>query len=162
MKAEGRGLRYASLPFCLLLSAFCLTCAGAPQQKTPPLAEPEVRISQLSNLAEAATHISGSISVQYRVEFRNSANVPITIKRIDVITIGEGAYTLRPTSTPVDKQLNPGEAAAVEFWAPAFIVDPTIIGANGPVSIRVTTQYDTPNGRAQSNSVQQVHPMSSL
>jgi len=148
----------------VLFACLLAGCAAAPQQKTaaPLTAEPEIQISQISSLAEAATHISGSISVHYQVDIANHANVPITIKRIDVISIGEGAYTLRPSSYPFDAALNPGQTTAVQFWAPAVIVDPTIIGANGPVSLRVTTQYDTPSGRAQSIVIQQVHPMSSL
>jgi len=162
MKAEGRRLRNVLLHFCLLLFAFCLSCSAAPKQKTAPLTEPEIRIVQLSNLAEAATHMSGSISVHYRVDVLNGANVPVTVKRIDVITLGEGAYTLRPTSTPFDKALNPGEGAALEFWAPAVILDPTIVGANGPVSLRVTMQYDTPTSHSQTIVVQQVNALAGL
>ena len=158
MKAEGRRLRNASLSFWLLLSAFCLfSCASA-----APLAEPEIHISQISSLAEAAAHVSGNISVHYQVDIANHTNVTMTIKRIDVLSLGEGAYTLRPSSNPFDATLKPGETTALQFWAPAFIADPTIIGANGPVSLRVTTQYDTPSGRAQSIVIQQVHPLSSL
>jgi hypothetical protein len=157
-------LRVTLWPFCLLFFAFCLFgCASSsPQQKTAPLTEPEIRISQISNLAEAAAHMSGNISVQYQVEIANTSKVPITIKRIDVISIGEGAYTLRPSSYPFDAALKPGETTALQFWASAVIGDPTIIGANGPVSLRVTTQYDTPDGRAQSVVVQQVHALRSL
>lgn len=143
---------------CLLIGC----ASAAPQQKTPPLIEPEIHISQLSNLADAAVHISGGISVHYRVDVLNRANVPITIKRIDLISLGEGAYTLRPTSYPFDKALGPGEVTALEFWVPAVIENPTIIGANGPVSLRVTTQYDTPSGHSQSIVIQQVHPLAGL
>ena len=145
--------------FALLL----IGCAStAPQQKRAAVSEPEIRISQLSNISEAARHISGGISVQYQVEVANRANAPITIKRIDVISLGTGAYSLRPTSYPFDKPLAVGEATALTFWVPAFIDDPTIIGANGPVSVRLTLQYDTPAGRTQSIVVQQVHAMSGL
>ena len=89
-------------------------------------------------------------------------NTPITIKRIDLTSLGAGAYTLRPTSYPFDKQLAAGQATALQFWVPANIDDPTIVGANGPVSLRLTLQYDTPAGRTQSIIVQQVHALSGL
>ena len=38
-----------------------------------------------------------------------------------------------------------------------MIEDATISGANGPVTIRVSMQYDTPGGMMQSVAVQQVH-----
>ncbi len=140
--------------------AFLIGCASAaPQNKTASLSEPEIHIHQLSNVSEAARHITGGISVQYRVEITNRANQPITIKRIDLVSLGTGAYTLRPSSNPFDARLNPGDATALELWAPAYIDDPTIVGANGPVSLRITVQYETPAGTSQSIVVQQVHAM---
>jgi len=135
---------------------FLIGCASAARDKAPS-SEPEILITQLSNVAEVARHISGGISVQYRVDITNRAKDPITIKRIDVISLGAGAYTLRPTSTPFNVHLNPGESQALQFWASAFIDDPTILGANGPVTLRVTVNYDTPAGSTQSIVVQQVH-----
>ncbi len=95
--------------------------------------------------------------MQYRVDLVNRTKEPITIKRIDVVSLGAGAYTLRPTSSPFNVRLNPGDAQAIQFWASAVIEDPTIVGANGPVTLRVTLTYDTPAGATQTIVVQQVH-----
>ena len=100
--------------------------------------------------------MTGGISVQYRVDLENRATTPITIKRIDVVSLGSGAYNLRSTSVPFNDRLNPGESRPVEFWAPASIDDPTILGANGPVTIRLTLYYETPAGTFQTITVQQV------
>ena len=101
--------------------------------------------------------MTGGLSVQYRVDVENRAKTPITIKRIEVVSIGSGAYNLRSTSVPFKgQQLNPGESRPVEFWAPASVDDPTVLGANGPVTIRLTLYYDTPAGTFQSIVVQQV------
>jgi hypothetical protein len=164
-RVDGEGspsrLRRGSL--AALGMTLALGCASAaPQSKTAPLNEPEIHISQLSSVSEAARHMAGGLSVQYRIEIGNRANVPITVKRIEVISLGAGAYTLRPTSYPFDAHLNAGEATAVQFWVPANIDDPTIIGANGPVSIRLTMQYETPAGLTQAIVVQQVHALSGL
>ena len=146
-----------------VIALLLIGCASAaPRNPTAPSIEPEIHISQLSSISEAARHISGGISVQFRVDIGNHANVPITIKRIEVISLGAGAYTLRPTSYPFDARLNAGETTALQFWVPANIDDPTIIGANGPVSVRLTLQYETPAGITQSIVVQQVHALSGL
>jgi hypothetical protein len=138
-------------------SLFLIGCASAaPDSSKAPLDEPQIQITQTSNIAEAARHITGPISVQFRVDVENRATTPITIKRIDVISLGSGAYDLRPTSTSFNERLNPGESRAVQFWAPASVDDPTILGANGPVTVRVTLYYDTPAGMAQTIAVQQV------
>lgn len=131
-------------------------CASAAPKKAP-LDEPQIHIAQLSNIAEAARHVTGNISVQFRVDVENVAKVPITLKRIDLVTLGSGAYSLRPTSAPFDAHLSPGETTAVQMWAPAFIDDPTIVGANGPVTVRATLFYDTPAGTSQTIVVQQVN-----
>jgi hypothetical protein len=144
------------------LALLLLGCASAATQNAPPANEPEIHISQLSNVSDAARHISGGISVQYRVDVTNRAKEPITLRRVDLVSLGAGAYTLRPTSYPFDKMLVAGETTALQFWVPANIDDPTIVGANGPVSVRLTLQYDTPAGRTQSIVVQQVHAMAGV
>ena len=86
-------------------------CASAaPDSKKAALDEPQILIRQLSNVAEAARHMTGNISVQYRVDVENRARFPITLKRIDVVTIGSGAYNLRPTSVQgaVESRRNAG------------------------------------------------------
>ena len=102
-----------------LIGLVLLGCASAaPQQKTAPLDEPEIQIAQLSSVAEAARHITGAIPVQFQVHVGNRATVPITIKPIDVISIGAGAYALRPTSTPFNQTLQPGHAVRFSSGRP--------------------------------------------
>jgi hypothetical protein len=149
---------FASLGVTAIL--FLIGCASAtPDSRKAPLDEPEVVISQISNIAEVARNITGAISVQYQVAIANHSKDPITVKRIDVMSIGLGAYLLRPSSVPAEVRLNPGESKAMQFWASASIDDPTILGANGPVTLRVTVTYDTPAGSSQRIVVQQVHAM---
>jgi hypothetical protein len=138
--------------------ALCLAgCASSqPNATKAQIPEPEIQITQLSNVAEAARHITGGLSVQYRVDVANRANVPIVVTRMDIVSLGEGAYSLRPTSVPFTERLDPGETKTLQFWAPASIGNPTILGANGPVTVRLTAHYDTPQGAAQSIVVQQV------
>jgi hypothetical protein len=138
------------------MTALIGCASAAPDAKQAPLDEPQIQITQISNIGEAARHMTGGLPVQYRVDVENRAKTPITIKRIDVVSIGAGAYNLRSTSAPFNERLNPGESRPVQFWAPATIDDPTILGANGPVTIRLTLYYDTPAGTFQSIVVQQV------
>jgi len=152
-------LRSLTLATIALLLLGCTSAAPQQQQSTAPLSEPEIQIAQLSNVAEAARQMSGPLSVQYQVHIGNRANFPIVIKRIDVNSIGSGAYTLRPASNPFNQTLQPGHAVALTFWAPAVVDDPTILGANGPVTIRVAVQYETPSGTTQTIAVQQVHAL---
>lgn len=121
------------------------------------MAEPEILISQVSTVSEAARHITGGIPVKYQMRIENHAKESITLKRVEVQSIGAGAYDLSPTSHPFDKTIPPDGAAVVEFWAPANISDVTIVGANGPVTLRAVAQFDSPVGQFQHSWVQQVH-----
>ena len=119
--------------------------------------EPELLIQQTSNIPEAARYVTGRISVQYAVAMKNVTSAPLQLKRIDVQSIGFGAYSLAPTSLPFDVAIAPGETKVVQFWGAAFIDSTTIMGANGPVTLRAVAQFDSVNGPVRTTVVQQVH-----
>lgn len=121
------------------------------------LTEPEVQIIQLSTVAEAARHITGALPVQYRVEVQNPGNEQITLKRVDVQSLGAGAYRLPASSRPFNVVIAPQGTQAVDFWMSGVIDDATVFGANGPVSLRVTANFDSPKGAFNHTFVEQVH-----
>ena len=119
--------------------------------------EPELLVQQISNIPEAARYMNGRISVQYAVALKNVTPVGLQLKRIDVQSVGYGAYTLAPTSLPFDVAIAPGETKVVQFWGAAFIDSSTIMGANGPVTLRAVAQFDSAKGPVRTTVVQQVH-----
>ena len=119
--------------------------------------DPDVRIIQISQVAAVARGITGGIPVQYRIRVANHAAEPITLVRVTVQSLGSGAYTLNPNSRAFDLKIQPEGFADAEFWAPATIEDATVYGANGPVTLRCLTEYDSPMGHFQNLVVQQVH-----
>lgn len=139
--------RFAVL--ALLLAA----CASA----RPPVAEPEIVIEQLSRVVPAAEHGIGPVTLQYRVTIHNVADKPITLKHIDLGTVGEGAYTLPSSSRTFDLLIGPGQTQSVTFYLTGSVTDPTIIGANGPVTLRAVVGFDSPVGSFQTVHTQQVH-----
>jgi hypothetical protein len=122
-----------------------------------PVAEPEIRITQVSEVPAAARYISGNVPVKYQIQVANHAKEAITLTRLDVQTMGAGAYTLNPVSRPFSMKVAPDGLEAAEFWVPAVINDPTVYGANGPVTLRCIAQFDSPMGQFQHIIVQQVH-----
>ena len=142
----------ARIAFATLLLLGCATSSP----KTAAV-EPELQIQQISNIPEAARYVTGRISVQYAVAVKNTTTAALQLKRIDVQSIGLGAYTLAPTSLPFDVPIAPGETKVVQFWGGAFIDSSTISGANGPVTLRAVAQFDSANGPVRTTVVQQVH-----
>lgn len=133
-----------------------LACCASSNNAKSPVPQPDVRIVQLNGVPLAARHVSGAVSVQYGVRVRNNALQPITLKQITALSLGEGAYTLPSTSRPFNVTIAPGQLGDVQFFAPATAND-TIAGANGPVTLRLTLQFDSAVGAFQSIVVQQVH-----
>ena len=139
------------------LSLFVACGTSAPRSHV----DPELQLVQLSSVADSARNISGGIPVQYRLTIHNTTNAPLQLKRIDLQSMGYGAYTLPPFSRSFDQTIDAGAIEPIELWSSATI-DPTITGANGPVTIRAVVQFDSSAGRFQTIAVQQVHANGSL
>lgn len=125
-------------------------------------AEPELQLIQLSTVAEAARNVTGGIPVQYRLTIHNTTMTPLQLKRIDLVSQGDGAYNLQPMSQAYDQVIDVGATLAFEMWGQANVQYSTISGANGPVTIRAIAQFDSAAGRFQTVVVQQVHPNGSV
>src|SRR5258708_22935363 len=77
--------------------------------------EPEIKITQLSELPGAARYISGNMTVHYQVLVANHAKEPIVLTRLDLQTMGEGAYKLNPQSRPFNIKNPPDALQSAQF-----------------------------------------------
>jgi methylglyoxal synthase len=59
-----------------------------------------------------------------------------------------GAYTVRH-SQPFDKLIAASDRVVVEFFAPVYATGTSVIGANGPVTVRVIAEFQGPRGGFQ-------------
>jgi hypothetical protein len=123
------------------------------------LVEPEVQITQLNEVAQAARYQRGPISVHYQVRVANRSSEPITLDRIDVQSVGYGSYSLAPNPATIamNLQVQPDHYEVTDFWTSARVDIPSMTGANGPVSVRATAHFDSPAGKFQTISVQQIN-----
>ncbi len=146
-----------------LLSIFILSaCAsmqsdsgkGTAQVKVPL---PDLQIQQISTVPVAARHVEGGVPVQYALAIRNHAGTPITLKQVNVVSMGYGAYNVPSTSLPFKSIIQPDQTQFVDFWVPANIETASLVGANGPVTLRITAHFDSPDGQFQQVVVQQVN-----
>jgi hypothetical protein len=147
-------------PFAALLLAITLSATGCSSSSGTGLAdipEPDVLIAQTSNVASAARHETGNTPIQLMVQITNNAKQPITLRRVQAQSVGQGAYTVTDTSShPFNVLIPPTATRTVSFWIAAYAND-TIIGANGPVTLRVMTNFESSAGQFRSIVVQQVH-----
>ena len=126
-----------------------------------PSVEPEVQIMQIGGVPPAARHVRGGVSVQYAVEVGNPSTEAITLKRVSVQSVSDGAYEVRH-SQPFDKLIPASERHVVEFFAPAYASGNSVMGANGPVTLRVTAEFRSSRGSFQHIITQVVNSRSSV
>jgi hypothetical protein len=151
-----------SLTTLLLAAALSTTgCQSSSGTGLVDMPEPAVLIAQTSKVASAARHETGASPVQLLVQITNNASRPITLKRVQAQSVGSGAYTITEgmsdiSAHPFDVLIPPTATRTVSFWVAATAND-TIVGANGPVTLRLTASFDSPAGKFRSITVQQVH-----
>jgi hypothetical protein len=140
-----------------LAVSFLLVAACAHQGAKAPVALPEITIVQTSGVAFAARDVTGPIPVRFAVRVRNVAAQPVTLQRIQAQSVGTGAYTLQTTSRPFNVTIPAASSQDVEFWANAVVERTTIVGANGPVTLRLILHFDSPVGAFEDVLVTQVN-----
>ncbi|MGZ5493630.1 MAG: hypothetical protein ACXW3E_09185 [Thermoanaerobaculia bacterium] len=121
------------------------------------IAKPEMQIRQLSTVAVAARYVEGGLPIQYALKVLNHAGEPITLKQVTVSSMGYGAYDVPQTSRPFSAVIQPEQTQVVDFWVPANVENVSLVGANGPVTLRVVAYFDSPVGQFQEIVVQQVN-----
>jgi hypothetical protein len=124
-----------------------------------PVVKPQIDIAQISSIPTAARHVQGGIPIHYAVRVGNRSADTITLKSVNVQSVGVGAYDVASTSRPFTRKIQPDQNETVEFWVPASISIDTIMGANGPVTLRATLYFDSPVGQFQEVVIRQVNGM---
>ena len=134
------------------------TSAGKADSPKINVTKPEIEIVQISSVPAAARHVTGGVPIQYAMRVGNRAAETLTLKSVSLVSVGSGAYNVSASSS-FKQNILPDQEQTVKFWVPAQITNPTIMGANGPVTIRATVYFETPRGSFQEIIVQQVNGM---
>ena len=147
-------MRKAALAALVLLLVAGCTSTRA----TADIEKPELRIAQTSEIPPAARHVQGNIPVSYQMRVANRAGEPITLTRVTLQSVGAGAYTIS-TSLPFNVTIAPSHFEVIQFSAGA-VANTTVVGVNGPVSLRVIAHFNSPVGEFDQIVVQQVNDRS--
>jgi hypothetical protein len=117
---------------------------------------PGVRLVQTSEVPQAAAFADGPLSVHYALQVENRAAEPITLRQVTLQSVSQGAYFVAPTSKPFDLTIGPAQKQEVEMWVSAR-PGGSVVGANGPVTLRVTCTFEGANGKFQQIVMQRVN-----
>ena len=147
----------ASAVLVALLAFACSSSSSAGGTYTKPL----IQLVQTSSVPSAARHTDGALTIHYAMRVENRAGETLTLKQVTVQSVSEGAYFVAPTSKPYDIAISPGAKEDVEFWVSAQPAG-SIVGANGPVTLRVTCIFDSPAGKFQEIVMQRVNERTAI
>lgn len=142
----------------LIVSAACLAliacgstsdsgAAAAPTAEALGIARPDTSLLQLVG-PEQLNWEAGLIEMKYALRIHNNAADPITLRQIQIKTVGqEGPYYVPPSSYFFREAINAGAARDVEFFAKAHSGgDRYRIDAQSPVAIRIIAYFETSGG----------------
>lgn len=135
-------------------------CASQRDNTTAQLTKPQIDLVQTSGVPAVARHVQGAMNIHYAARIENRANAPITLKRLTIQSLSEGAYIVGPHSVGFNVEIAPDNYHDVEFWAPARSGQ-SIVGADGPVMLRLTAEFDSPQGKFQQVSTRVVNERAS-
>jgi hypothetical protein len=87
----------------------------------------------------------GAVNVRYSLSVANRTKDPVTLTRIEIRTVSSGAYTIPPTSTPINIDLAPGQEKTIplSLWANARGGN---LSAHESVTLRATAYLTGPSG----------------
>lgn len=125
------------LSFALLFVALAACSSGGLQ--TPAVT---VHVEQIS---QSELHFGGPVNVQFDVLVTNVSNAPLTLRRIELRTVGSGAYTLRNDSTPLNLTIAPGQTASRTITAAGWARGGNL-SSEEPVTLRAIAYFDGPTG----------------
>lgn len=114
--------------------------------------EPELQIERIGGVTGTAQNVSGGIPVELRTAIYNPSGEPITLRRINISTLGEGGVTIPQTSRPFNVVIPANEERILEFWVPGYLTElsaRSFLGSNTPMTIRAVAVFDSPLGSFQ-------------
>jgi hypothetical protein len=135
----------------LLALSLSLSCASWSDHSTVQLLAPELSIEQIGRTTYSGRDARqrpnvGAAPVNLRVLIQNRSAEPITLTRLQLESVTQGAYTVNESNNPFNVAIAPEQIGEVAFWVPTVVED-TIAGAQGPVTLRVVAYFDSPTGQ---------------
>ena len=127
--------------FAVLILITMANCSSAGRQDQTPAVSIQVEQRSQSDVL----HFAGPINLQYDILVTNSSDQPLTLRRIELRTVGAGAYSLRNDSTPVNLAIPPGGTVSkmINAWGYARGGN---LAAEEPVTLRAIAYFDGPTG----------------
>ncbi len=141
-------MKYAIVVLACILPLGCAS-SSAPvgDEKSVQVAAPDITFIQIVGPADQ-NFPSGSIQVQYGIRVGNNAMEDITLRSIELSSVGTtGPYVLKRDTFFFRKKIDANGNGDVTWWATAIARgNPFALDAQAPVSVRATLLFDSAKG----------------
>src|SRR6185436_18770819 len=98
-----------------LIAIALAACASSNNNLKVNIPEPTLEVEQVSSTPPVAEHVTGGVPVNFAVAVTNHAEIPITLKRINVMSLGSGGYNVPSNTRPFNIVIAPGSTEQVQF-----------------------------------------------
>lgn len=125
----------------LALAVFLAACASSQTSKGPNVG---VELAQLTTASDVF-YMRGPVSIQYQLAVSNPTSQPLTLTKLDLQTLGPGAYSLRANGTPMNLTIAPNATSnyTISVWGYS---NGGYVASTEPVTLRATAYFKGPSG----------------
>ena len=126
----------------IAMLAGCASSAAS-SSDAPPL---QVSLLQSGSPAADIYYFRGPVNIQYDLAVKNPTNSAYTLRRLDIQSIGQGAYRIRTGAQTMNQTIPANGTTDVHLstWGRAT---GGFMSSGEPVSVRVIAQFAGPNGK---------------
>jgi len=149
-------MRHAVVLSALLFAAACGT-GNQISQTAAHIPPPKITIANHTDLTNVSALPAG-IVVHFEFRIVNQADIPITLRRIDMVSAGGGAVRVDSKTRQFNTVVPPHSVQSVDFVTSAVNANPTSPLGREPILVRATTLFDSSEGSLQKVTQQQVRP----
>ncbi len=130
-----------SMVSALTLAILLFACASSNQSSGPNVS---LQLEPV-NAPRDVFYFAGPVNLQYRLTINNPTNQPLTLSRLDLETIGPGAYSLRTSATPMNLKVGPNGTSSylISVWGRTR---GGYLAASEPVTIHGTAYFRGSSG----------------
>lgn len=149
-------MRNAMAVSALIIFTACASGTGI-SQSAAHIPQPQITIASLTDLRNVPTVPSG-INVHYQFRIVNEAEVPITLRSINLDSLGGGGISLQSKTRQYTTVIAPHQAQSVDFLTTAYIANPGDYSGRSPIQVRAVALFDSPEGSLQKVVQEQIRP----
>jgi hypothetical protein len=134
-----------------------VACASGSQvsQKAANIPLPEITLISHTDLTNVPT-IATAVPAHFEFRIVNDAEVPITLRSIDLVALGRPGIRVQSKHLPYTTVIQSHTVQSVDFLTTASIADPGGPTRMAPVQIRAVALFDSPQGSLEKVVVQQL------